>query len=204
MSDKKQIKTALKEMFEREQLSDQEIQQLMPKRRNAFWHTWSLPTRWTFAGMSTAIVCLLILNLTFTQHFNTTDETYQRIAAEVMTNHLHMKLLDVETDSMSELQIQLENLNFIPQYSQLVKDKQITLLGGRYCTLQGLVATQLHFKTVSGELMTQYQTVYEPKLFGALPDISKGEKPMAIYQRGFEMQLWQESGLLMITAKRAA
>jgi len=204
MNDKKQIKTALKDMFEREQLSEHEIKLLMPKQRQQFWQTWSLPTRWTFAGMSTAIVCLLILNFSFTQPFNTSDETYQRLAAEVMTNHLHMKMLDVETDSMSELQSQLENLNFIPQFSQLVRDKQITLLGGRYCTLQGLVATQLHFKTVSGEVMTQYQAVYEPSLFGAIPDISKGKKPMTIYQRGFEMQLWQESGLLMITAKRAA
>lgn len=205
MKKQKPLRTALKEMLNQEQLSEAEIRKLMPKQKMSIWRQLQrLRQRWTFAAMITVMASLLIVNLALLNQPNPSSETYERIATEVMTNHLYMKLLDVETESMQVLQGQMAILGFIPQFSATFDEQSVVLLGGRFCTLQGAVATQLHFKTETGIIMTQYQTLYDASLFGALPDIQKGEKPKILTQRGIEIQLWQESGLLMASAKPKA
>lgn len=205
MKKQKPLRTALKDMLNQEQLSEAEIRKLMPKQKTSIWiRIQGLRQRWTFAAMSTVMAGLLIVNLALLNQPNPSNETYERIATEVMTNHLYMKLLDVETESMQVLQGQMATLGFVPQFSSKFDQQSVVLLGGRFCTLQGAVATQLHFKTETGAIMTQYQTLYDARLFGALPDIKKGEKPKILTQRGIEIQLWQESGLLMASAKPTA
>lgn len=205
MKKQQPLRTAFKDMLNQEQLSEAEIRKLMPKQKTSIWiKIQGLRQRWTFAAMSTVMAGLLIVNLALLNQPNPSGETYERIATEVMTNHLYMKLLDVETESMQVLQGQMATLGFMPQFSSTFDEQSVVLLGGRFCTLQGAVATQLHFKTETGIIMTQYQTLYDASLFGALPDIKKGEKPKILTQRGIEIQLWQESGLLMASAKPEA
>ncbi|MCL5975827.1 MAG: hypothetical protein M1270_08415 [Gammaproteobacteria bacterium] len=199
----KPLREAFKDMLEHEQLSEAEIHKLMPKEKKSRWFMQGLMPQWSLAVMTTLIAGLLIVNMAILNQPKLSDETHQRIATEVMTNHLYMQLLDVETDSMSVLQRKLNNLGFMPKLSTTFNEGAIVLLGGRYCTLQGVVATQLHFKTEAGAIMTQYQTVYDANLFGTLPDVNSGEKPITINRSGIEMQLWQESGLLMASAKPA-
>ncbi len=50
--------------------------------------------------------------------------------------------------------------------------------------------------------MTYYQAAYDPRRFGALPDAGRGESPILVKERGFRMRLWQESGLVMVTAQQ--
>lgn len=197
----KPLRQAFKEMFEHEQLSEAEIHKLMPKEKKSRWSLQALMPKWSLAVLTTVIAGLLIINIAIVSQPKLSDEAYQRVVTEVMTNHLYMKLLDVETHSMAVLQKQLNNLGFMPKYSSTFNEETVVLLGGRYCTLQGLVATQLHFKTKAGAIMTQYQTIYDANLFGTLPDVSRGEKPITINRGGIELQLWQESGLLMASAK---
>jgi hypothetical protein len=197
----KPLRQAFKEMLEHEQLSEEETHKLMPKAKKSKWRLqWLVPDR-SLAVLTTVIAVLLIINMAIVSPPKLSDEAYQRVATEVMTNHLYMKLLDVETDSMGVLQKQLNNLGFMPKLSTTFNEESVVLLGGRYCTLQGVVATQLHFKTKAGAIMTQYQTVYDASLFGSLPDVNSGEKPITINRGGIQMQLWQESGLLMASAK---
>lgn len=197
----KPLRQAFKEMLEHDQLSEAEIHKLMPKERKSRWFLQALLPKWTLAVLTTVIAGLLIINMAIVSQPELSDETYQRVVTEVMTNHLYMKMLDVETESMVVLQKQLNNLGFMPRYSSTFNEESVILLGGRYCTLQGVVATQLHFKTKAGTIMTQYQTTYDANLFGTLPDVNNGEEPITIHRGGIEMQLWQESGLLMASAK---
>jgi anti-sigma factor RsiW len=128
----------------------------------------------------------------------------QQIAHEVLTNHLKIKALDVETGSMRHIQTFFDRLDFEPRMSAQLGENELTLIGGRYCTIQGAIAAQLKFKTPEGRIVTYYQAAYDRKRFGALPDTSQGARPAIINERGHQMHIWQESGLVMVTAQSNA
>lgn len=121
----------------------------------------------------------------------------QLIASEVVTNHLHLKPLDVSTNSMKGIQQYFTRLTFKPVASATLPGLSNKLLGGRYCSLQGITAAQLRLKNQkNGELDTLYQTEYRKDIFGKLPDINKGEKPVYAWAKGIKVKIWVENDVL--------
>ncbi|MBA56871.1 MAG: hypothetical protein CMK89_20670 [Pseudomonadales bacterium] len=123
----------------------------------------------------------------------------ERIAAEVAKNHLKMRPLELKTESMVAVQHYFTALDFMPTESALFGGDR-ELLGGRYCSIQGITAAQLRYQNSDQELVTLYETQYDPKTFKDLPDIDKGEMPLLMYSRGLQVKIWVEKDVLMVEA----
>ena len=119
----------------------------------------------------------------------------QMIAKEVVKNHLKLKPMEVTTGSISEVRRYFSRLDFMPIESRLLVSTDLQLIGGRYCSIQGVTAAQLRLQ--QGEnLQTLYQTEYLPEVFGDLPRLDKGEQPLSVYSRGIRVEIWVEKDLL--------
>ena len=80
-------------------------------------------------------------------------------------NHLELKPLDIETQSIRSAQKYFTQLDFLP-----IKSKQIIetdkLVGGRYCSIKGRTAAQLRYTDDLESVSTLYQVDYVESLYG--------------------------------------
>lgn len=125
----------------------------------------------------------------------------ERIAREVFTNHIRIKSLDLETTSLADIRSHFDRLDFVPLQSRLLESEPVRLKGGRYCTLQGVLATQLVYTTNLDDTLTHYQATYKPEVFGPIPNLNSGETPIILHERGLEIRIWVEGGVLMATGR---
>lgn len=202
MTDHAPLRASLKAMLEQDALTERELAELQRLQSRTARSRWPASARWFTAALGGVVAALLVLVVSLGLLTEPAVSIQQRIAHEVLTNHLRIKPLDVETDSMARVQTYFDRLDFMPQLSSQLQDVPLVLTGGRYCTLQGVIAAQLRFRLPSGEIMTFYQAAYDPARFGALPDAGRGESPLMLQERGFRMRLWRESGLVMVTAQQ--
>ena len=121
----------------------------------------------------------------------------ERIALEVAHNHIKLKPLDVETDSMDGIRHYFTELEFVPAESSLLASADLGLLGGRYCSIQSVPAAQLRITSPDGNhLQTLYQTEYRKDVFGTLPVLENGDTPVTVNVKGITVRIWIEKGLL--------
>jgi hypothetical protein len=119
------------------------------------------------------------------------------IAMEVVKNHLHQKPLEIKGNQLSSIRDYFTRLDFAPVESEFLQSKDISLIGGRYCSLQGITAAQLRFKSISKKgVNTLYQVNYDPNIFKSLPDFDNGEEPVSVYSSGIKVTIWVEKGVL--------
>ena len=117
------------------------------------------------------------------------------VAKEVAYNHNKLKDLEISTSSYRDIQSKLNKLDFSIISSKLIS-KAHQLLGGRYCSIQGVLAAQLRYQnTSSRSLMTVYQVPFHKKYHKVF------EKPFTTQVNGVEIKIWNEMGLLLATAK---
>lgn len=202
MSSKKPLRIALKNFLQEDGLTEQEVIQLqkvqetkVDKVEGYGWKRFFLP------GIGVAAICLTFM-LMFGSFFKVQNHTaiQERIAHEVLTNHLKIKTLDIETDSIAVLRDFFSRLEFSPFFSSQLKQGEFRLLGARYCTLQGVVALQFRLLSSKGEVVTYYQALYDQKHFGNLPDINQGDKPTVFYEQNFAMTIWKEDNVVTVLA----
>ncbi|GMT41031.1 MAG: hypothetical protein IEMM0001_1766 [bacterium] len=124
-----------------------------------------------------------------------TKDMPQRIAEEVVKNHLKLKPLEVKAGTINAIRGYFSKLEFMPVESSMPSLNGMQLIGGRYCSLQGITAAQLRMKQGQNS-QTLYQTQYLPDVFGQLPQLEKGESPLVVYARGIKVKIWVEKGLL--------
>ncbi|ABV85452.1 hypothetical protein [Shewanella pealeana] len=122
-----------------------------------------------------------------------------KIAVEVAKNHIKMKPLEVQTAQLSQLRAYFTELDFTLVSSSRIDDAK-QMIGGRYCSIQGLTAAQIRFVDPL-QSVTLYQVQYDRTLYGELPNIDSGEKPLQLVERGVAVSIWVEKGLLMATAR---
>ena len=99
------------------------------------------------------------------------------IAAEVAANHLKLEPLQVEGAELAPVLAYFTELDFQPVTGPRPVARGATLLGGRYCTIQGVTAAQLRYRAPDGTLSTWYEGTLPPRQLAALPDIGTGGKP---------------------------
>jgi len=145
----------------------------------------------------TAIAALLaIIVLLPPEPFENIPMT-ERIALEVARNHIKLKPLDVETDSMDGIRNYFTDLEFALVDSRLLASSHLELLGGRYCSIQSVPAAQLRITVPnSNKLQTLYQTEYRKDVFGPLPVLENGDAPIIVNVKGLSVRIWVEKGLL--------
>ena len=193
---KRDLKNSVKSYVESKQLSDEQLDNLMgvvnaqtdaaPKR--------SSPMLRIVAVMTLILIAVGILwNVGFKQQ----SEISILIAEEVVRNHLKMKPLEVTSHSLQDMRVYFNKLDFALRDSGLNASNNLQLLGGRYCSIQGLTAAQLRMKNQeTGELETLYEAPYNNDLFKGLPNLQEGQTPKRHYINGIGVDIWVDKGIL--------
>jgi hypothetical protein len=197
-SQKNPLKQQLQQQFNQVQLSDSQFETLEDLMNQGAAHVEPPAGRRLWGSLAVAAMFVVAVVTTFmlSQFSGTSLENMpQLIAEEVVNNHLNMKPLEVKGGSINSVRGYFTKLNFMPAESKLRALDSLQLLGGRYCSLQGITAAQLRMKQ-GQNLQTQYQTEYLPEVFGDLPQLEKGEKPLIVFAKGIKVKVWVEKGLL--------
>lgn len=99
----------------------------------------------------------------------------------------------------------LTQLDFRPLTSDAPALANLSLQGGRYCSIQGAPAAQLRLRPDANlnaagddgdDVQTLYQARYDPERLGPLPDRDRDETPVRLRARGLTVLLWVEGGVV--------
>jgi hypothetical protein len=119
------------------------------------------------------------------------------IAREVADNHLQLKPLQFSASALDELRGDFSRLSFRLRDSALPALAELSLRGGRYCSIQGAPAAQFRLVDTGAEhTYTLYQARYEPERFGDMPRVAHRETPRLLRARGLSIRLWVEQDVL--------
>lgn len=156
-------------------------------------------------SISLFVASILLIVLTLFSSFQTNSPKnllIEQIADEVALNHLKPKPLEVVSTQIVEVQKYFTKLDFLPIASLIFNQQNSKLLtGGRYCSIKGSRAAQLRYFEGNQPPTTLYQTNYH-KAFSDTLKLQEGDAPIITYARGVEITIWQEKGLLMVTAQK--
>ena len=194
------LKQAVRDHFEQRMLSKDRLERLESLQKiNAPRPAvrYSIVKPLIAASMAAAIAAFLVITLLFPPGSMDSIPMTERIALEVARNHIKLKPLDVETDSMDGIRRYFTDLEFVPVQSTLLASADLELVGGRYCSIQSVPAAQLRIKVpYSNRLQTLYQTEYRKDIFGTLPVMENGQPPVTVHVKGITVRIWVEKGLL--------
>ena len=156
------------------------------------------------AACATLVLCIALA----WQSIAPAPPDYTReIALEVVQNHLKLKPLDIETQSIGAIQGFFTQLDFSPVNSSLLQARfslpEPSLLGGRYCSIRGVSAAQLRYRAGDDGLGTLYEVAYDSEAFGPMPHVERGETPTELLLKGLRVSLWVEKGLLLVLVTEA-
>lgn len=195
---KKPLRNLVNERFEQEALTETQMENLLALTRLPAPTPRRQVSRWVITVLVASIVLLVLPRYFGVGLFQ--PATPRDIAEEVAKNHLKMKPLEIETQSMAGIERYFTALDFSPINSRQFALSRGQLLGGRYCSIQGVTAAQLRYRDEQGRKITLYETPYDPKRLPALPHVEKGEAPLMLYVSGLEISLWVEKDLLLVSA----
>ena len=187
---KHELKTSVKNYVESKQLSEQQLHNLM----ELVGTTKKFPI-WPRA---VAAIVIIAIAIGFWQVNNRNlAEVSLMIAEEVVHNHLKMKPLEVTSHSLQDLRVYFSQLDFPLRDSNIIAGGNLNLLGGRYCSIQGITAAQLRLRDEkTGDLETVYQAPYNKELFRELPNLQEGQTPVRHFINGIGVDIWVEKGIL--------
>lgn len=190
------------ELLERRTLSEKRLRTLQALRHGGLVQT-AAPSpgrrRFGWAAVLVAAVLLPTLLWHLLPPRAIEADMPRRIADEAAANHLHLKPLEVETYAIAGIRDYFSDLDFRPVDSALTLLDGLDLLGGRYCSIQGLTAAQLRLgPSPAGPVQTLYQTRYERERFGTLPQLDLGEPPLTLKARGLDVAIWVEQDILFV------
>ncbi len=190
------MKKIMGEHINGKSLSDDQLDQLMSLqgiKKDATSTRSSVRYRW--AASMVFVVTVLLTALYFNLSPNLSLDA--RIGAEVAKNHIKLKPLEVQSSDLAVVRKYFTELDFTPIESALIKPLDKTLLGGRYCSIQGVTAAQLRLKdNKTGQIQSLYETIYTPDVFKNLPKLEEGKAPITVYSGGLEVDIWVEKGIL--------
>lgn len=199
------LKQALREKFEKMELDSGQIRSLQerigadtPQKTRGF-----APR--ILAVAAAVMISTLSAWLGWTWHdARTTGALLNAITAEVVENHLKQKPLDVESSSLPDVIGYFDRLDFqLLQSPRIASGTGDKLMGGRYCSVQGISAAQLRISNGDGTISTWYEAWLPPEQMGRIPDRLSGDSPAIRIARGIQVSIWKESGILFVEARPA-
>jgi hypothetical protein len=146
--------------------------------------------RWVLGGLVAAVAAVAVWG-----GGARVDPLAEAIAQEVARNHIKLKPLEVESARMDDVRAFFGELDFVPIDSAVVAASGTTLLGGRYCSLQGVQAAQL--RVADGDDVHSLYMAPDRAQFDAIPDVSAGGRPWRVYANGLEVQIWREQDVVL-------
>jgi hypothetical protein len=201
---KKPIKVSICELYDDISLSQEELDTIRKSpETERIQHRSKTQFQMIRISSIVAIACTLVISAsiwllspTLNMSFSKTDN----IVADVIDNHLLHKTLLYRTDSLSELNNNFSYLGFI--LSKVIPAEQDgELLGARPCFILNIPAAQLRYQKSPNLWTTVFQTRYQKDIYGPIPDIKSKESPLVKIDRGVQVNLWRENGLLFAVAK---
>ena len=187
------LKNVVHDFIEKKSLSEKQLESLMQLQQASVKKESNVKYRW----IAIAAVFFIMMGNVF--YFSMSPELAldQRIGSEVAKNHINLKPLEIQTSSMDVIRSFLTELDFSPVESILLKGSSKKLIGGRYCSIQGVTAAQLRLRdSETGQIQSLYQTVYDKKVFYDLPLLKENQKPITVYSKGLAVDIWVEKGIL--------
>jgi hypothetical protein len=145
--------------------------------------------RWRWAWVATVV---LLVGGGWYQTGNVSG--VDAVLAEIVANHHKGVRPDIVSARYDVVQGQLPRLSFSILSSKAAFLHNYTLVGGRYCSLQGELAAQLRVADrVDGDTLT----VYVCKLAAAL----EGMAPLEKSYEGVDIRLWEDGDRLFALAR---
>lgn len=191
------LRQLVRERLESTSLSEAQLRRLQAMAGAARLPGSSRRRRWAAAG---AVLAVFLVSVAVLWQADRAPDPAWRIAEEVALNHLKLKPPEVRGERLQELAAYFTGLDIVLRDSTVVAGADGRFLGGRYCSIQGVSAAQLHLKDASGKLQTLYQAPYDPGRHPGLPHLEKGQPPIVQHVRGVRVTLWVEKGLLFALA----
>jgi len=199
---------AIRKQLDSDQLGSDQLQQLMAMQQAVLGDPDTQPQRDRRRFVIQALAaCALLLGVAglWQNLAPSNPDLVQEIAYEVVHNHLKLKPLDTAAQSIAEARDFFTQLDFSPVNSTVLERRfalpERSLLGGRYCSIQGVTAAQLRYQQGGDGLSTLYQVAYAEEIFGPVPSIDQGQAPGEILVKGLRVSLWVEKGLLMVLVR---
>jgi hypothetical protein len=202
---KKTLNDHLVTYYERKHISPQTLANLRAiiveagEGQKKRWNRFHLPRpplkRFFFSPAVSAFVCVLIflgyITLMVTDGPGSGDAQFnlsKALAREIAMNH--RKQLDVEfiAKTIFDLGQQMDKLDF----SAVNPDKlpvAFSIVGARYCSIQGGIAAQIQLTDTAGHYYTIYQTRLKPLLIDIQDEVFDFD--------GLQLKLWQEDGVFL-------
>ena len=163
------------------------------KTKAVLWHG-----TWTISGLATAALILVVV---FIGVFSlgrmsgvepvaglTGASLTEAIAREIARNHHKQEKMQFNVSSYAELRKKMPRLDFPTIAPARLSTKRLQLLGGRYCSIRGQIASQIKLKDEKGRIYTLYET----RASDAVAGFTEGE----LLVDGLRLSIWRESGLL--------
>lgn len=143
------------------------------------------------AGLTAAIMIFILV----ADHEEDQRAIGRAVCAEVVMNHMKHSPLEIFSSHYSEVQAALSRLNFsiMPANSTILETYR--LMGGRYCSIQGVPAAQLRVRDIhSGKECT----LYAVKAAGKLQDVT----PTVDSMDGIRVEVWRQDDVLFALAEK--
>lgn len=193
---KQTLKIATQEHLSSKRLSSRQMQSLLELQNNnvvtntqVFWYK-------TVSVASILVLSVLSVYLLNSSFFST-QKIEQRIAEEVAGNHLKLKPLEVKGNTIQSISSYFKLLNFSPVNPLSFTLTKQNLLGGRYCSIQGVTALQLRMMNQkTNKMQTLYETDYDKQVFKGFPKTDQGGNPLTLYVKGMKVDMWVEKDIL--------
>lgn len=188
------FKHDLQHYFNQQSLSTRQLQQLhqlQHRQTKQYTQVWLKPFM--------AVTAVVILMFGFLTMYDLPSATSieQRIAVEVANNHLKLKPLEISTGALSEIKNYFKQLDFLPISPAFLASSSHSLMGGRYCSIQGVTAVQLRLvDDKTGQVHSLYETQYDKRIFKDLPILANATTPLAVYANGMKVSIWVEKDIL--------
>ena len=192
------LKTSAQQHFNNKSLSPKQLNQLLAMQENHIGQKTIRAFSWykTVSVASVLMLSVLGIYLINSPYFST-QTIEQRIAEEVAGNHLKLKPLEIRANTMQEITAYFKQLDFSPVSPSSVKLSKQNLLGGRYCSIQGVTALQLRLmNNKTNKVQTLYETEYDKQVFKDFPELKEGSKPLTVYVKGMKVDMWMEKDIL--------
>lgn len=194
------LKKVINDFVEDKSLPDKQLASLMELQQTSVKKESDMQYRW----IAIAAVFFIMLGNVFYLAISPESALDQRIGSEVAKNHINLKPLEIQTSSMEKIRGFLTELDFLPVESVFLKGSTKNLIGGRYCSIQGVTAAQLRLKdSKTGQVQSLYQTVYDKKVFYDLPLLKNKQKPITVYSKGLAVDIWVEKDILFALTRES-
>jgi len=136
------------------------------------WERWIVPT-------VVAAIVLVAVGLAATM-----QDTTESVGQEIAVNHLRALDPEFAVTRFDEISRHMERLDFEPRLPERIAERNLTVQGARYCSVQGRIAAQVRLTDSDGARYTLY-------MVRAIPRVRAGTTT----HDGVEVELWNEGDL---------